>query len=156
MSTLYPLHSCRKWVPHMPTVYCSASAGSGVPPHVSTLSCTSPTGSGVPHPVSTAYPHRSHRKYALLSRVTVPTVKLNPPPPQSSGLSWRSGLTHRRAPHAAPPHPRRTACRLHTGFPSARVLGPRLLEGNDERRRLHRKSMINLDVICCVPLRVTC
>lgn len=62
----------------------STPAGSGVPPHVSTLSCTTPTGSGVPHPVSTAYPHRSHRKCALLSRATVPTVKLNPPPPQSS------------------------------------------------------------------------
>ena len=40
------IHSCRKWVPHVSTVYSSTPAGSGVPPHASTLSHSTPTGSG--------------------------------------------------------------------------------------------------------------
>ena len=94
MSTLYLLHSYRKWVPHVSTVYSSPPAGSRVPPHVSTLSCSTPIGSGVPHPVSTAYPHRSHRKCALLLHSNGADCKTQPaPPPPGLGLWALLALT---------------------------------------------------------------
>lgn len=123
--------------------------------------------------------HHSYRKWGPSSRVhcvpaPLPQEMCTPlqgdstncktQPPAPTELSWRSHLTNRRAPRA-PMQPRL----IHTTQPvvstraalcpkptSAHVLCPRLLEGNDERRRLHRKSMINLDIICCVPLRVSC
>ena len=102
MFTLYPFHSCRKWVPHVSTVYSSTPAGSGVPPHASTLSCSTPIGSGVPHPVSTAYPHRSHRKRALLLHSAGANCKLNQHLTPWPGL-W--------APLALTPHtPQGTPC----------------------------------------------
>ena len=119
-----PQHSHRKWVPPpMSTVYSSTPAGSGFLIPCPLRTHTAPTGNV--HSCSTA---------------PAPTVKQPPTPAQGSGLSWRSHLTPRRAPHAphaALPQPHSTACRHHTGLPlpqahiGPRVLCPRLLEGND-------------------------
>lgn len=141
--------SCRKWGPSS-CVLCPTA----LPPRkwVHSLPCPLRTLMAPTQEMCTPAP-----------QAPAPAVKQPPTPAPGLWALLGAHTSHRRAPHtplAAPPHPHSTACRHHRGLPLPQAhIGPACslstsLGGND-KEEIAQKSMINVDITCCVPLTVT-